>query len=145
MKNKNTQSVFEPNTIPYLFFLVVFAVATFLTGLGQKLNLYLAAAEGVAILALVIYSLLNRRKRRKALKAYIESVTYSAETAKNSSICSQISAPHRAEIIAVKEPPINHRDTKVLVAASRMAKMTKAASQIHSIGGIASTSFCLLV
>ena len=49
------------------------------------------------------------------------------------------------EIIAVKEPPINHRDTKVLVAASRMAKMTKAASQIHSIGGIASTSFCLLV
>lgn len=86
MKNKNTQSVFEPNTIPYLFFLVVFAVATFLTGLGQKLNLYLAAAEGVAILALVIYSLVNRRKRRKALKAYIESVTYSAETAKNSTL-----------------------------------------------------------
>ncbi len=86
MKNKNTQSVFEPNTIPYLFFLVIFAIATFLTGLGQKLNLYLAAAEGVAILALLIYSLVTRNKRRKSLKAYIESVTYSAETAKNSTL-----------------------------------------------------------
>lgn len=86
MKNKNTQSVFEANTLPYLFFLVIFAVATLLTGIGQKLNLYLAAAEGVAILALLIYSLINRRKRRKALKAYIESVTYSAETAKNSTL-----------------------------------------------------------
>lgn len=86
MKNKNTQSVFEANTIPYLIFLVIFAVVTLLTGIGQKLNLYLAAAEGVAILALLIYSLINRRKRRKALKAYIESVTYSAETAKNSTL-----------------------------------------------------------
>ena len=28
MKKNNSQSVFEPNTMPFLFFLIVFAVAT---------------------------------------------------------------------------------------------------------------------
>ncbi len=80
--NKNkTQRLLEPNTRPYLFFLLVFAVATLL--IKTEYNLYLAAAEGVAILALLIYSYINRRRKGRALKAYIDSVTYDTESAKN--------------------------------------------------------------
>lgn len=78
---KNSQRLFEPNTRPFVFFLIVFAVATLVTK-----NFYLAAAEGVVILALIIYSLIMRSRRRKALLAYIESVTYDAETAKNNTL-----------------------------------------------------------
>ena len=81
MKKNKSQSVFEPNTMPFLFFLIVFAVATLILK-----YYYLAAAEGVAILALIIYSFINRSRKRKALKAYIESVTYDAETAKNNTL-----------------------------------------------------------
>ena len=79
--NKNSNRVFEPNTRPYLFFLLVFAVATLLLK-----YYYLAAAEGAAIIGLLVYSLINGSKKRKALKAYIESVTYDAETAKNNTL-----------------------------------------------------------
>lgn len=83
--NKNkAQRFLEPNTRPYIFFLLVFAVATLL--IKTDYNLYLAAAEGVAILALLIYSYINRRRKGKALKAYIESVTYDTETAKNNTL-----------------------------------------------------------
>ena len=78
MNNKNSHRVFEPNTRPYLICLMLFAVAT----VAMK-SYYLAAAEGVAILGLIIYSLVNRSRKRKALKAYIESVTYDTETAKD--------------------------------------------------------------
>ncbi len=78
---KNSQRLFEPNTRPFLFFLIVFAVVTLVLD-----NPYLAAAEGVVILGLVIYSLIMRSRRRKALLAYIESVTYDAETAKNNTL-----------------------------------------------------------
>ena len=81
MKNKNAQRVFEANTIPYLIALVLFAVVTLVLK-----YLYLAAAEGGAILLLIIYSFINRRKKRKALKAYIDSVAYNAETAKDSTL-----------------------------------------------------------
>lgn len=80
--NKNkTQRFLEQNIRPYIFFLVVFAVATLL--IKTDYNLYLAAAEGVAIIALLIYSYIIRRRKSKALKAYIESVTYDTENAKN--------------------------------------------------------------
>ena len=72
---KNSQRLFEPNTRPFVFFLIVFAVATLVTK-----NFYLAAAEGVVILALIIYSLIMRSRRRKALLAY------DAETAKNNTL-----------------------------------------------------------
>ena len=48
---KNSQRLFEPNTRPFVFFLIVFAVATLVTK-----NFYLAAAEGVVILAPVSYT-----------------------------------------------------------------------------------------
>lgn len=78
---KNSHRLFEPNTRPFVFFLIVFAVATLILK-----NYYLAAAEGVVILGLIIYSLINRSRRRKALLAYIESVAYDAETAKNNTL-----------------------------------------------------------
>ena len=50
-KMKNSQRLFEQNTRPYVFFLIAFAVVT----LVMK-SYYLAAAEGVVILALIVYS-----------------------------------------------------------------------------------------
>ncbi len=81
MKKNKSQRVFEANTMPFLFFLVVFAVVTLILK-----YYYLAAAEAAAIIALVVYSVINRGIKRKALKAYIESVTYDAETAKNNTL-----------------------------------------------------------
>ena len=67
--------------MPYLVFLIAFAVVTLMLK-----YYYLAAAEGVVVLGLVIYSVINRSKKRKALKAYIESVTYDTETAKDNTL-----------------------------------------------------------
>lgn len=79
--NKSTTRLFESNTMPYLLFLIAFAVVTLLLK-----YYYLAAAEGVVVLGLVIYSVVNRGKKRKALRAYIDSVTYDTETAKDNTL-----------------------------------------------------------
>lgn len=78
---KNSERIFEQNTRPFVFFLIVFAAASLIMK-----NYYLAAAEGVTILGLIVYSAVNRSRKRKALVAYIESVTYDAETAKNNTL-----------------------------------------------------------
>ena len=64
MKKNNSQSVFEPNKMPILFFLILLAVVLLILK-----YYYLAAAEGVAILALLIYSFMSRSRKRKALTA----------------------------------------------------------------------------
>ncbi|MBS5433802.1 MAG: DHH family phosphoesterase [Firmicutes bacterium] len=79
--NKNLQRLAEPGVRMHLFFLVAFAVATLLFKMY-----YLAAAEGAVIIFLIIYSLLSRRRKEKQLAAYIESVTYDAENAKNNTL-----------------------------------------------------------
>ena len=56
---KNSQRLFEPNTRPFVFFLIVFAVATLVLK-----NYYLAAAEGVVILGPVSYTHLDVYKRQ---------------------------------------------------------------------------------
>ena len=78
---KNTQRFIEPNTRLYFIFLIAFAVVTLITK-----NYYLAAAEGVVILVLVIYAIIAKTRRSKALKAYIESIAYDTETAKNNTL-----------------------------------------------------------
>ena len=79
--NKNLQRLAEPGVRMHLFFLVAFAVATLLFKVY-----YLAAAEGAVILLLLIYTLITRRRKEKQLAAYIESVTYDTENAKNNTL-----------------------------------------------------------
>ena len=79
--NKTLKRLAEPNVRMYIFFMVLFALATLLCDMYM-----LAAAEGGIILILVIYSLIMSRRRQKQLAAYIESVTYDTETAKNNTL-----------------------------------------------------------
>ena len=79
--NKNLKRLAEPGARLYLVFLVLFAVAALFFKLYE-----LAVAEGTVILLLLIYSFFSRKKREKQLAAYIESITYDTENAKNSTL-----------------------------------------------------------
>ncbi len=79
--NKNLKRLAEPGARLYLVFLVLFAAAALFFKLYE-----LAAAEGTVILLLLIYSFFSRKKREKQLAAYIESITYDTENAKNSTL-----------------------------------------------------------
>lgn len=79
--NKNLRRMVEPGVRLHLFFLVLFTVATFVFR-----QYYLAAAEGLIILLLIIYTLIVRSQREKQLAAYIESITYDTENAKNNTL-----------------------------------------------------------
>ena len=79
--NKSVKRLAEPGIGIYLFFLALFALAT----LYFKLY-YLAAAEGSVFTVLLIYALIARRTKEKQLSAYIESVAYDAENAKNNTL-----------------------------------------------------------
>lgn len=76
------QRALMPNSRMFLLFLIIFAVATFFF----SDRLWLSIAEGGIILILIVYSLIMRRSKRKALMRYIESVTYDAESAKNNTL-----------------------------------------------------------
>ena len=79
--NKNIKRLSEPGVGIHLFFMVLFAAATL------YFELYtLAAAEGGVILVLMVYALIARRVREKQLAAYIESVAYDSENAKNNTL-----------------------------------------------------------
>ena len=78
--NKKLQKIIEPGTRLFLIIMVAFAAATFF------FNETLAFVEAGIIALLVIYYLLNARKRRKQLVEYIETVTYNAESAKNNTL-----------------------------------------------------------
>lgn len=78
--NKKLQKLIEPGTRLFLIILVLFALATFF------FNERLAAAEAIIIALLVIYYMVAARKRKKQLFAYLEDVTYNAESAKNNTL-----------------------------------------------------------
>jgi c-di-AMP phosphodiesterase-like protein len=78
--NKKIQRLAEPSIRMMLVVLVIFAVVTLF--IDEKL----ALVEGAVILLLIIYSLISSRRRRKQLTAYIESITYDVETAKNGTL-----------------------------------------------------------
>ena len=65
----------------YLFFLLAFALAALYFRMY-----FLAAAEAGVIIILLIYSLIARRIHQKQLTAYIESIAYDTENAKNSTL-----------------------------------------------------------
>ncbi len=79
--NKNLKRLAEPGARLYLIFLVLFAAAALFFKMYE-----LAAAEAGVILLLLIYGLFARRRREKQLAAYIESITYDTENAKNSTL-----------------------------------------------------------
>ncbi len=79
--NKNLQRLAEPGSKMYLFFLVAFAVASLLFKMYE-----LAVAEAGVILLLLVYSAISRRRKAKQLAAYIESLTYETENAKNNTL-----------------------------------------------------------
>lgn len=80
--NSKLQRALMPNSRMFLLFLIIFAVATFFF----SDQLWLSIAEGCIILILLVYSLIMRRTKSKALMRYIESVTYDAESAKNNTL-----------------------------------------------------------
>ena len=79
--NKNIKRLSEPGVGIHLFFMILFAAAA----LYFK-QYMLAAAEGGVILVLLVYALIARRIREKQLSAYIESVAYDTENAKNNTL-----------------------------------------------------------
>ena len=79
--NKIVKRLAEPGVGLHVFFLVAFAAAT----LFFKMY-YLAAAECAVILLLQIYTLIIKKRKEKQLAAYIESVTYDTENAKNNTL-----------------------------------------------------------
>ena len=79
--NKNLRRLAEPGATIHMFVLVAFAVATLLFGLYE-----LAAIEAGVILLLVVISVFAKRRKEKQLAAYIESVTYETENAKNNTL-----------------------------------------------------------
>jgi len=78
--NKKLQKIIEPGTRLFLLIMIAFAVASFF------FNETLAIVEACVIALLIIYYLLAARHRRKQLVAYIENVTYNAESAKNNTL-----------------------------------------------------------
>ena len=79
--NKNIRRLSEPGVGIHLFFMVIFAAAT----LYFKMPM-LAAAEAGVILVLLVYAFIARKIREKQLSAYIESVAYDSENAKNNTL-----------------------------------------------------------
>ena len=79
--NKIVKRLAEPGVGVHAFFLVAFAAATLFFEMY-----YLAAAECAIILLLQIYTLIFKKRKEKQLSAYIESITYATENAKNNTL-----------------------------------------------------------
>ena len=84
--NRNYKPISGPTILVYLICMAVFALATLYLA-GQDEALYpLAAAEGAVVAVLVVAALVLRRRNQRQLSAYIESITYDTENAKNSTL-----------------------------------------------------------
>ena len=79
--NKKIKRLAEPGIGIYLFFFALFAAASLFFR-----QYYLAAGEGAVFVVLLIYAIVVRRRKVKQLAAYIESITYDAESAKNNTL-----------------------------------------------------------
>ncbi len=78
---KSLKRLSEPGVGVYFLVLLVFAAASLVFRMYT-----LAAAEAGITVLLLIYALIARRVREKQLAAYIESVTYDTESAKNNTL-----------------------------------------------------------
>ena len=78
--NNKIQRFIEPNTRFYLAVMLIFAVASFF------FDVRLAQAELAVLALLVIYSFIMSRRKRRELVAYIDSITYDVQNAKNDTL-----------------------------------------------------------
>ena len=81
--NRKYKPLSEPTYIIYLLFMAAFAIASL-----YFRQYILAAAEGGVTLLLGLVALIMKRRKAKQLTAYIESITYDTENAKNSTLLS---------------------------------------------------------
>ena len=80
MNNKKLSRLLEPNLKLYFLCLVAFALA------AVMVSWPLALAEGLATVALYVYSSEVNKKRRQGILQYIDSVTGSVDTASKSTL-----------------------------------------------------------
>ena len=81
--DQNFKPLSKPTYVLYIACLGVFALASL-----YFRQYTLAAAEGVVTLILAVVAIIARHRNKKQLTAYIESITYDAENAKNSTLLS---------------------------------------------------------
>ena len=79
--NNKLQKLLQPSMGLALLILAIFAVLTYLFS-----NPKIAYAEGIVVVLLIIYALIDGRMRRRHLTQYLESVTYNVESAKNDTL-----------------------------------------------------------
>ena len=81
--NQKYKTLKRPSYLIYLAFMAAFALAAL-----YFRQYWLAAAEGGITLILAVVALVMKRRNTKLLTAYIESITYDTENAKNSTLLS---------------------------------------------------------
>lgn len=81
--DQNFKPLSKPTYVLYIACLGVFALASL-----YFRQYTLAAAEGIVTLILAVVAIIARHRNKKQLTAYIESITYDAENAKNSTLLS---------------------------------------------------------
>ena len=81
--NQKYKTLKKPSYLIYLAFMAAFALAAL-----YFRQYWLAAAEGGITLILAVVALVMKRRNTKLLTAYIESITYDTENAKNSTLLS---------------------------------------------------------
>ncbi|MBE6969058.1 MAG: DHH family phosphoesterase [Ruminococcaceae bacterium] len=78
--NKKISNLYQPSIRLYLLILALFAAVSYF------FDERLALAEAVAVVLLALFTLIGKRKRQKKLQAFIETVTYNAESATNNTL-----------------------------------------------------------
>ena len=90
---KNNRSIPDIKTGIYLVALFVFAAVSFFIGFfglrdttAGRLLMMISALEALIWVGLLIYSYVSARNKRKELEAYVESIVYDSENAKNNTL-----------------------------------------------------------
>ena len=90
---KNNRSIPDIKTGIYLVALFVFAAVSFFIGFfglrdttAGRLLMMISALEALIWVGLLIYSYVAAKNKRKELEAYVESIVYDSENAKNNTL-----------------------------------------------------------
>ena len=83
LNSRKPQKFAEPGLRMCLLIMLIFALVTFFFA---RFNRYIAYGEAVVTVLLAIYALIRARARQKELQAFVENVTYNAESATNNTL-----------------------------------------------------------